>query len=55
MIEEISVDTAASFKGAPQVFGPLKQINFLYGANGSGKADTILGKIRASLTKPEKS
>ena len=37
MIENISIKNVASFNGEGSQLNDLKRINFIYGANGSGK------------------
>lgn len=37
MINSISIKESATFPKEPEVFGPLNKVNFVYGANGSGK------------------
>lgn len=43
MIEQISIANVTSYGATSQPFGPLKPINFVYGANGSGK--TTISRI----------
>ena len=45
MIETIRISNVATFKGDEQVFDGLSKVNFIYGANGSGK--TIISRIIA--------
>ena len=46
MINKIVVSNVASYDEGPHEFGPLKKVNYVYGANGSGK--TTLTRIIAS-------
>ncbi len=48
MIEQISVNTVASFTGGAAVLTELRPINFIFGANGSGK--TTISRV---IAKPE--
>src|SRR5690606_11967293 len=43
MIEEISIANCASYGATPEKLSNLKKINFIYGANGSGK--TTISKL----------
>lgn len=43
MIEQIAIGNVTSYGAGVQTFGPLKPINFVYGANGSGK--TTISRI----------
>ncbi len=45
MIENISIANVSSFGAESQEFGPLREVNFTYGANGSGK--TTISRIIA--------
>ncbi|TBG89353.1 hypothetical protein ELG67_09755 [Rhizobium leguminosarum] len=46
MIEQISVDGVASYKRAPAVLANLRAVNFIFGANGSGK--TTISRVIAN-------
>ena len=46
MINKIIISNVASYDEGPHEFGPLKKVNYVYGANGSGK--TTLTRIIAS-------
>jgi wobble nucleotide-excising tRNase len=37
MIESISISTVATYRGAPELLSGLKGVNYLFGANASGK------------------
>lgn len=43
MLKRVSIARTATFSVGTQEFGDLKKINFVYGANGSGK--TTIGRI----------
>ena len=47
MIETIRISGVATFKGDEQVLDSLSKVNFIYGANGSGK--TIISRIIADV------
>lgn len=51
MIESISINDIGSYDGDGVQIGPLKKINFIYGANGSGK--TIISNFVANQTDSE--
>lgn len=46
MIERIEISNVATYSPTPQVLGDLKQINFVYGSNGTGK--TTISKVIAN-------
>ncbi|QHG71513.1 AAA family ATPase [Ensifer adhaerens] len=46
MIENISVDGVASYSGGPAVLQELRSVNFIFGANGSGK--TTISRVIAN-------
>ncbi|MGO8020215.1 AAA family ATPase [Rhizobium leguminosarum] len=48
MIEQISIDTVASYTGGAAILIQLRPINFIFGANGSGK--TTISRV---IAKPE--
>ena len=48
MIEQISIDTVASYTGGAAVLPQLRPINFIFGANGSGK--TTISRV---IAKPQ--
>ncbi len=45
MLKRVSIANVATFSGDTQVFGDLRKVNFVYGANGSGK--TTISRIIA--------
>ena len=49
MIKAIHIANIASYSTTPQLFGDLKEVNFVYGTNGCGK--TTISRIVAN---PEK-
>lgn len=48
MIETISLSKTATYGEQPEVLGPLKRVNFIFGTNGTGK--TTIGRVIASCT-----
>lgn len=51
MIEEIAISNVATYGTSPEVMSGLKEINFIYGANGAGKT-TISRVIRDCASHP---
>jgi wobble nucleotide-excising tRNase len=48
MINQIDIEKVTSYRTPAQTLGPLKAINFIYGANGSGK--TTISKVLAGIS-----
>lgn len=49
MIESISLSKIATYGYQPEVLGPLKQVNFIFGTNGTGK--TTISRVIADSTR----
>lgn len=48
MIETISLSKTATYGDQPEVLGPLKRVNFIFGTNGTGK--TTISRVIANCT-----
>lgn len=48
MIETISLSKTATYGEQPEVLGPLRRVNFIFGTNGTGK--TTISRVIASCT-----
>lgn len=46
MIESISLSNVATYDGQPEVLGPLRRVNFIFGTNGTGK--TTISRVMAN-------